>query len=508
MSLVSRVGRAVLWSQVGRVVEVLLFFLFSLFLARTLGPRSYGIYALGLSLATLCVFISLLGIGPETLGKFVPEMVTGNRWHRAVALLWKLLALRTAALALAVVILVVLKDSIAREFHLPWLVQYLGLVAIVFAVRSIYDLLTCFSSALLQLDQVALAKFLASVTTLSVFYLFFAVDRASVQSAFAATASGCLLGVIILGVPLLRWGCTKSNLGHGDEVPMRRILKFGFFAWLTNVFLFVLGDGADALLVGWLVKDPTSVGYYAVGSNLVFRVTGLLLGWVPLVSIPAFSNAYLQGGPTRLAAAADAQWKFIVLSLTVPLLLLFRYSGEIVTLFYSAHYLPSVPVMQILCALMFCAVLFGFSLQAGVLYTLDRERIVCAIVAAAALFNLVVGILLIKEFGIKGAAWATGLSFVFLSVLCAVTSSLFARLRFPWRFILKVVSAALIAVVFTLWLNPASLFTLAAACAASGLVFLFCLGLTKPLSLPDSASLRLVNPQLGSIAERFFVRAA
>ncbi len=507
MSRASQVGRAILWSQLGRIAEVGLFFLFSLFLARTLGPQSYGIYALGLSVAALCGFLTLLGIGPETLGKFLPEVVARSREHGALALLQKLLVLRVGAIAGAVVIAFVCKDWIAREFRLPWLVGSLGLVLILFAVRSVYDLLTYFSSGLLELRRVALAKVIAALAALAIFLLFFLLDRVSVQSALAATAGGYAFGVILLAALVRRLGSAEPRAGPGEAVSLRRILQFGLFAWMTNFFLFVLSDGADVLLVSWLLKDPAAVGYYAVASKLVFRLTSLLLGWLPLVTIPAFSHAYLEGGAPGLAAAAQAQWKLVVLSLTAPLLLLFRYASEMITLFYSAAYSASVPVMQILCGLMACGAVFGFSLQTGILYALNRERLACAIVAAAALFNIVAGILLIQQLGMNGAAWATGLSFAFFSILSAAVGAFFVPLRVPWQFILKVVAAGLMAVVSTLWLHPASIAALGAACALWGIVFLFCLAILKPLSGADSASLRRVNPQLGSLAERLFMRA-
>lgn len=508
MNLVSRVGQAVLWSQGGRVVEALLFFVFSLVLARTLGPQSFGIYALGISVASLCVFATLLGIGPETLGKFLPEITANPRSAQATGLLRKLLALRLGAIAMGVLILFGFQEAIAREFHLPWFVEAVGLIVVVFATRSIYDLLTYFNSALLELRLVALAKSLVYPFALAIFYVGILRDWGTAQFALLALAGGYLLGVIILGAGFVAPAAARTAEAPPQAVPLRRILLFGLFAWLISFFLFVLSDGADVLLVGWLVKDPTAVGYYAVGSSLVFRAMGLLLGWVPLVSIPAFSSAYLEGGVAGLAAAAQAQWKFMAFSLTAPLLLLFRFSHELVTLFYSANYSPSGPVMQILCALMACSMLFGLSLQAGVLYVLNRERLACSIVAAAAIFNLVVGILLIKKFGINGAAWATGLSFVFLSILCAAASSFFVPMRFPWRFILKMVSAGLIAVVSTLWLNPGSLVTLGAACAVWGSVFLVCLAVAKPLNSADAASLRLISPRLGYLAERFLQGAS
>jgi O-antigen/teichoic acid export membrane protein len=502
VSLAARVGSAIFWGQAGRLAEAAAFFLFSLLLARVLGPASYGLYALGTSLAGLCGFLALLGLGPETLGRFLPEIARGGRSDRVRRLLGNLLVVRVAAILIVAASVVSFRREIAGRIHFLPAVAPIALVLLLFAARSVLDLLTYFRSGLLDLRRVACAKVAAALAAPLLFLLFFAAHRASADAAWLATACGSAAGVLILAIPFL---AAHPSTGFADPLPLGRILAFGMFTWATNFFVYILGDNTDVLLLGWLLPDRAAIGYYAVGAKIVFSLTWLLVGWAPLVSIATFSEAWQHGGIPRLAALIEAQWKLTVMCVIPPLLLVVRYAREVVAIFYSPAYAPSAGVTRILGALMICAVVCGFSLPAGVLYALNRERVACAAVAGAAGFNVLAEIVLVRRIGIDGAAVATGLSFVLLAVVCAAAARALVPWRFPVRFITKVAASAVLGVASTLWLHPDSLLAFAGACALYGAVFLGCLALLKPLSGGDSAGLHRVNERLGGWAAKLFV---
>ena len=502
MSLAARMGRAIFWGQAGRFAEASILFFFSLLLARVLGPASYGLYALGMSLAGVCGFLTLLGLGPETLGRFLPEIAADGQRQRANALLRALLGIRSAAIVFVACLVFIFRGAILARLHFPLVVASLAAVLLVFAARSILDLLTYFSSGLLELRRVALAKLAAAAIAPTLFLILLTLRRGGVNSAWLAFAGGSLAGIVILAFPFF---FAHSIACVSAPLPLRRILVFGMFAWATNFFLYILGDNMDVLLLGWLVPDRAAIGCYAVGAKIVFSVTGLLLGWVTLVVVPALSEAWQRGGIARLAVVAEAQWKFGVLCLIAPLFVVFRFAREIITIFYSPAYASSVPVVQILAALTVCGVICGFSIQGGVLYVLDHERIACAAVGFAALFNLAGEIVLVPRMGIAGAAWATGLSFVLVAVLCTAASAFYVPFHFPGQFVGRVVAAAGIQLVPTFWLHPASVLTLGVSCALCGGVFFGCLAVLKPLSGEDSAGLHRVNRLLGAWTQKLFV---
>lgn len=288
MSLAARVGHAIFWGQAGRLAETVVFFLFSLVLARMLGPQSYGLYALGMSLAGLCCFIAFLGLGPETLGRFLPEVVAMGGRGRARELLGKLAAMRCAAILVLTLAILLFRTVISTKLHFPALFGPLLLVLLLFAARSLLDLLTYFTSGLLDLRRVAAAKLVASLVAPCLFLAFAAEGHAGVNAAWVAIAGSGLAGILVLAIPFVT---TPSFVAVDEMFPLNRILVFGMFAWATNFFVYVLGDNMDVLLLSWLLPDRAAVGQYALGAKIVFSLTGLLLGWASLVSVASFSES-------------------------------------------------------------------------------------------------------------------------------------------------------------------------------------------------------------------------
>jgi O-antigen/teichoic acid export membrane protein len=501
MNLAARIGRALFWSQAGRVAEVLIFLLFSLLLARVLGPSSFGLYALGVSVAGVCGFAVFLGLGSETLGRFLPELRARGELGSSHRLLGGIIAVRAGAIAALCLLALAFRSEWTEWIHFPAASAFLALVLLLFAARSVKDLLTCFSSGLLEFRRVAFANLIAAPIAPGAFLLFIVARRASVQTAWLSMIASAVCAIFILAVPIFH---IPAKPDRRTQLPFARILRFGIFAWAANFFVYILGDNMDVLLLGWLRRDRATIGYYAVGARIVFSLTGLLLGWVSAASVATFSEALQQGGIGKLIQAVEAQWKLGILCLIAPLSLLIRYAREIVAIFYSAAYAPSVPVIEILSALTICAAVCGSSVQAGVLYTLNHERVACAVVGGAAVFNISSEVFLVRSFGINGAALATGLSFFLLAVLCAVVGAVHVPVRVPLAFIAKIAAAALLAVASTLWLHPASFVELAASCAVYGAAFVAGLAVLKPLTEQDSAALQQFHGRLGGWAERLF----
>jgi len=514
MSLAARIGRAIFWGQAGRLAEAIVWFLFYLFLARALGPAAYGVFALGISLAGVCAFIALLGLGPETLGRFLPEIAEQGGRSGVRRLLGMLFAVRGLAILILCAVVWCFRARLMHRFHFPLLPAALLLILFVFAARSAFDLLTFFCSGLLNLRRVALAKLVASLVGPTAFLILWTHHTAGVQTAWLSVGAGALAGALVLAAPFVARGSSDiAGRGGGDmtgqraSLSLRRILAFGIFAWATNLFLYVLGDSMDVLLLGWLRPQREQIGYYAVGAKIVLSLTTLLLGWASLASVAACSEALQQGGPRKLARTVEAQWKFAALCLIPPLAFLIRYAREIVTSLYSAAYAPSVPVVEILSALLICTAIVGSSIQGGILYAMNHERVACALIGGAAAFNFVSEVILVRHFGINGAAVSTGLSMLIAAALCAVMGRRYAPARFPFRFIGKVVAAAVLATASTAWLTPRSLIGLISCGAFFAAVFFAALAVLKPLTGTDTAAIREFHGWLGGWAAKVFTPA-
>jgi O-antigen/teichoic acid export membrane protein len=509
MTLLEQASRGYIWSQFGRLLEVLLLFLVSLVFARTLGPGLYGVFAFAVSFIAFCSFLATTGVGAEALGKFVPEAAAGYYRGGVVRLVRDLIGVRVVSIFLLAGLLFLLRHQVESFFGITKLGQYIAIVLIVFGLRSMCDLYGNVFSGLLELGVVVAGRSIVPLTMLLlVGDAILLGEKLTLDLAFAALLAGQSAALVVFLLAARKRIPRSSSQSGIQSITLRRILTFGLFAWLSGFFVLVLNDGSDVILLGWLLKDTRQIGWYAVGASLAFRASGLVLAWMPLMGMAVSAKLFLSKGHEGLVRGTELALKLTSLSLIPTMLLVARFAPQFVTLLYSQRYSASVPITRILCTLLATSGFLGFGAHAGILYILNREKTSCAIFGGSALFNMVLAIPMIKAFGIEGAALATGLSSILFASACAVIGTPACSVRWPWKFNIKVVVASLLGVVSTLWVNPVTLVGLVLACILWGMVFVGSLLFMKPLSSADMKPLRQINPKLGSVMERLFAGAA
>ena len=509
MSLLAQVGRGYIWSQFGRLLEVFLLFLVSLVLARTLGPNQYGVFAFAVSFIAFCSFLATAGIEGNALGKFVPEAAAGNYQGGVTRLVYDLVGVRLISIFVLTGILLILRPQIESHFGVTGLGHYIAILLVVFGLRSICDLLGNVFSGMLDMGIVMAGRSAVPFVTLLIVGGTILLSRGiTLGFAFVALLFGQSAALVIFLLATRKRIPGTCPQPGGQMFTLRRVMIFGIFVWLSGLFVFVLNDGSDVILLGWLLKDARQIGWYSIGASLAFRPASLVLAWMPLMGMAFGAKVLLAKGHEGLVRGTEASLKLTSLSLIPSMLIVARFAPQFVGLLYSQRYDASVPVTRILCLLLAMSGFLGFGAHAGILYLLNREKTSCAIFGGSAFFNMVLAIPMIKAFGIQGAAFATGLSSILFCSACAIIGTPFCRIRWPWKFNIKVVAASLLGTVSTLWMNPATLVGLALGCILWGVVFVISLLFLKPLSLGDVRPLRKINPQLGNVMERLFAGAA
>jgi O-antigen/teichoic acid export membrane protein len=507
MSLAARAGRGYIWSQAGRLLEVLLLFLVSLVLARMLGPNQYGTFALSVSFIAFCSFLASVGIEGNALGKFVPEAAAGRYKGGVARLVYDLIGVRVITVFVFTGILLALRPQIDLHFGGTGFGRYFAIVLIIFGLRSVCDLLGNAFSGMLDLGVVVAGRSAVPFVTLLVVGSTILWGRGiNLNFAFVALLLGQLAALMIFLLATKKRIYAPTPCG-GDTFTLRRVMIFGLFAWLSGLFVFVLNDGSDAILLGWLLKDAREIGLYAIGASLAFRPASLVLAWMPLMGMAVSTTLLLSKGHEGLVRGTELALRVTSLSLIPTMVLVTRFAPQIVGLLYSHRYDASVPITRTLCVLLATSGFLGFGAHAGILFLLNREKTTCAIFGSSALFNMVLAVPMIKAFGIEGAALATGFSSILFASACAVIGTPACAVRWPWKFNIKVVVASLLGTVLTWGQNPATLVGLGLCCILWGMGFIVSLLVMKPLSSGDVKPLRQISPKLGDLMGRLFVGA-
>ncbi len=152
-------------------------------------------------------------------------------------------------------------------------------------------------------------------------------------------ASG-LVGVVLLWI--------LSNWRPGSKVSKRHFKDlFGFgIHRLGGQVLTFFSTRSDDFLIG-VFLGPVALGYYSVAYRVLLIMRQLLTSTFTLVALPAFSK--LQKEPQRLTKAYTEATGLLSLVAFPVFLGLSILAPEVVRGLFGEQWIPSVPVMQVLC---------------------------------------------------------------------------------------------------------------------------------------------------------------
>lgn len=261
--------------------------------------------------------------------------------------------------------------------------------------------------------------------------------RLGVAAVVLGQAAGLLIQTVVC-LPVLT-GAAKSVMSWN---VLREPLRFGY-ATLLSGYSNILIIAGDRYMLGFL-RTVSEVGLYSFGCNIGNIVT-LAIG------TPVISGVW----PTirRMEESPDAQRAFVrqvttfVCTAGIGLaVFLSIFARELIQLLSSRPEFVAAAVVVPL--LTFSQALQGLAAftEAGI--TLGNKPAYCSLTAlAAALVNLALGFLLIPQFGILGAGWATLASFLVWNGLNLHYSTKFYSLKFDLQRLLHslVVGASLVA---------------------------------------------------------------
>jgi O-antigen/teichoic acid export membrane protein len=258
-----------------------------------------------------------------------------------------------------------------------------------------------------------------------------------VVAAVLGQAAG-LFTQTVLCLPVL----TRSMKSAISWRVLREPLRFGY-ATLLSGYSNILIIAGDRYVLGFL-RTVREVGLYSFGCNIGNIVT-LAIG-TPVISGVWPTIRRMEEHPYAQRAFVRQVTTFVCVAGVGLAVGLSIFAGELIRLLSSRPEFVAAAVVVPL--LTFSQALQGLAAftEAGI--TLGNKPAYCSATAlAAALVNLALGFLLIPQFGILGAGWATLASFLVWNGLNLHFSAKFYAVQFDLRRLLHslVVGAALVA---------------------------------------------------------------
>ena len=408
------VGRGAAGMLALRTGQIGIEFLIGLLLARLLGASGYGAYAFAMS------WVGLLGI-PAALGfdrlviREIARFKANAAWQPMRGILRRSSQV-TVVTSIGLSILAgILAPYLASDLD-PQMTNAMRVGLIIVPLLAIARLRQAVLWGLGrtvwgQFPDAVIQPFAFLCLLIGVFVLFRAepTGPAAVGLQAVAAAVACAAGII-----MARRALPAELLSAQPEYQTSLWLRSAFpFVWILGMNVIV--SYLDVVMLGAMV-GAAPAGVYRAASQLAnligFPLTAVQLAFAPVIaSLYARRDLYtLQAQATRAAV--------VILAMSLPLFLIFVVFGDWILLLFGEEFTAGHLSLAILGAGYLVNAAMGAS---GYLLIMTKhERVAAVMFACSAAINIVGNLLLIPIWDINGAASATALSVIFVSVAFAV----------------------------------------------------------------------------------------
>lgn len=410
------------WLTVSQGLSRVLRAIIVIYAARVLGATPWGIFSFLLSLASILVLFSDIGIN-----SLVTRQVSRHQDSPDISINTAI----TLRLVLSVLFAIVFIFLSSFSHSIPDAPILFALMAVVTLFDMLRDLGVCIARGIEHLQIEAAAQIFSNFLMVGLGLLFLLKDP-SVLSLTTAYAIASVAGFVLTAFLLRDYIRRLSFSLQWREVKRIVLLALPFS---IPAMMGVIIVNTDTVLIRYFgsLKD---VGLYSAAQRLVqvaYIVPGLLA--VPL--FPLMSRL-AQSDKKRLASILEKILSLTIL-LALPLALYsMAYGKEIIHLVYGNEYMLATTSLQILAGTILFT--FPFMMLNNIIFSLDERWTIFSYSIIGVISNGVLDILLIPSMGIVGAALSTALTtaiivlYTFLKIQKALSlssSTILSRLLIP-----------------------------------------------------------------------------
>jgi O-antigen/teichoic acid export membrane protein len=396
------------WLSLGQFFIRLFKFLLVVFSARILGPEGWGSFQYVLSIASIFFIFSDWGISNllirdyQQKGDFKERIHTGSLIREILVFLSLIIALMAS--------LIFENQNFRKTFII---------LAFFLFLSNLRDYITSFFQAIQKMEKQFVVNFIESLLTL-IFGIIFLLTLKNMASLSLTYFLGmffslifCLLlakNFLIYLKPKINYEFIKYYLINGLPLVLFGMLGFIFFT-------------TDQIILGKL-KGVEMVGYYSIATRIILILT-------------TFPSLFLTSLFPQLALSVSNKERLRnIFKKSIPFILLTSFSffvfvlifADFLTLIFGQKYIPSIQPLKLLSLILLFLPLTN--LFDNFLFSINRQWQDFFITLFCALLNVVLNFILIPQYSIFGAIYATLISqFVNLILTSLLSYKYFLRLN-------------------------------------------------------------------------------
>ncbi len=399
------VAKGSFWSLAGSILLKLSSFVYLIFLARFASQSDIGVFYLALSVISIIIVFSDLGVSGSFL-RYVPFFEGKGHRGKIRDLIGLSYTYLTVFSTLMMLILISQADAIGALYKSPGLPFAIKVLSVYVLIGNIFRINYLYLQGTTDIKNSQLYQniqnLLKLVITVGMFYLF----GSTIQAMALAFVFSLIIALILSSPTIMRSISTlegEERLSPGEIV--NEIIPLGMMIAVLQYFSLMISS-ADRLVLGYIAPPADAAVLVAVYSLATTLAVVLMTfpGAIGNIFLPVVSKLAGKGDMAAMRAvmATSQRWSLLI---TLPIaVVMVVFGADMMHVFYGASYASGGVVVAIFTlGLVFSAFTYMQSLALTAMRLVKIELIISGI---ACIVNIALLFLLIPYLGMEGAALA------------------------------------------------------------------------------------------------------
>lgn len=476
----------------GLIFAKLLTYFYRIAIARHFGPEIYGLFSLSIIIFVWVVSFFSLGLF-EGILRYV-AFYRGQKDYNKIRYTFKFFTkFLVFSSILAAFLLFLFSGFISNTiFHNTNLIPFLKIISI---AVPFFTIAYVFLSIMQAFERIKAHSLVAdfSLNFIKFIALLLLVFIGMGANAVILSYLMAVFGIFLFSYFYSRYKLStifeKHNLNEKTKKEIKKeIFSYSFPLILLGILYSFLYN-IDSFVIG-AVLNMEAVGIYNAAVPIA-----LLIAFSPLLFIriffPMITREFSRKKMDLIGKLSQQIEKWIILFNLPLFLLVFIFPGVFINLFFGQEYLDATNALRFLSiGMLFYSLAPIFH---SLLLMIGKSRVILYNVIFISFFNLILNIILVPIYGISGAAFATMISYILLSIIFFLQVKHYLKIvplkLQMFRIILSLVPPTLLLIFFRQFM-PLGIISILLQGTFFGLLYILLIFLTNTLDRNDLMILR------------------
>lgn len=390
MNSVQKIVKNIGVTGLAQIIISITAFFFMIYLARFLGEASFGRYNFAISLTSILVIITDLGVNQLIIREISQEKELSEKYTNNAFLL------KIPFSILTLILIGIIIQLFNYQGELVWILYFFGAYHILLILSGTY--LSLFK-AYEKMEYVAVFELVDKLIIISIGFLFLYLGYGLLEISYVYLLAGLVSTFFIMYLSFKK--LIKPRFEIDLKLQKLLIIK-GLPFWASYLFT-LLFFKIDSILLAFIIGD-VSVGIYTAAYKPLLSLSMIVGGIVATAVYPVMSRQFKYSKSIIEVSTLFSSKYLAIIAFPIALGSIVL-AEKFILMFYAGDFLESIIPFQILA--LFIPLRLISAVTGTVLSSINREGIRTFAFSLASIFNIGLNLILIPFFSYIGASIAT-----------------------------------------------------------------------------------------------------